>query len=267
MNRLIKLEWIKNKSNLTFWILLLVYLGAVFVILSSGKILMNATYEFTSNQEIQEIPQITIYDFPGIWHNLSYIGSFVRILLAIVMVVNISNEISFRTIRQNIIDGLSKEHFLASKLIWAFALSSVATLAFIGITLYFGFQYSPSKTSEVILSNLDFIGAYFIEVFGYLCFAMMVTFWIKKSGLSIMFILAYSILFENFIGWVFLDSEGFLIKLLPINALDNLIRIPMNFLDPESVQKTVEITEPSIALGWTAGFIFLSYLLLKNRDV
>lgn len=267
MNRLIKLEWIKNKSNMTFWILLAVYVGAVYVVLSSGTILMNMTYEFTSNQEIQSVPQITIYDFPGIWHNLSYIGSFVRILLAIVLVVNISNEISFRTIRQNIIDGLSKEHFLTSKIIWIFGLSTVATLDFIGVTLFFGFKYSPSTDQGVIFSHLDFIGAYFLEIFGYLCFAMLVTFWIKKSGLSIMFILAYSILFENFFGWIFLDSEGFLIKLLPINALDNLIRIPFNILEPESVQKTVEITELSIALGWTAGFIFLSYLLLKNRDV
>lgn len=267
MNRLIKLEWIKNKSNATFWILLGVYLAAAYVVLSAGTILMNATVEFTSNEEMAQIPQITIYDFPGIWHNLSYVGSFVRILLAMVLIINISNEISFRTLRQNVIDGLSHEHFLVSKLIWVLALSVVATLAFIGLTLYFGFQYSPQTSADVILNKLDFIAAYFLELVGYLCFALFISLWLKKSALAIMFVLAYSILFEPFFGWVVLDKEGLLINLLPINALDNLIQAPISLMDPDSVQKAVSATDVSIALGWTITFIFLSYVLLKKRDL
>ncbi|UXP31264.1 ABC transporter permease [Reichenbachiella agarivorans] len=267
MNSLIKLEWIKNKANPTFWILMAVYIAATYVILSTGTILMNATYEFTSNQETQDFPQITIYDFPGIWHNMSYIGSFVRILLAIIVIVNISNEISYRTLRQNIIDGLSVESFLKSKLIFIVLLATVATITLFVISMYFGLTYSITQEVDTMFSNLDFIGAYFIEIFGYLCFALFITLWIKKSGMSIMFVLAYSILFEPFFGWVILGSDGWLINLLPINALDNLIQSPINLMDPDAVQETVEMGELGIALAWIIGFIGLAYFMLTKRDL
>ncbi|SHJ58752.1 hypothetical protein SAMN04488028_101590 [Reichenbachiella agariperforans] len=265
MLNLIKLEWIKNKSNMTFWILLLIYIGATYVILSTGSILMNASYEFTSNQEIQDFPQITIYEFPGIWHNMSYIGSFVRLLLAVIIIFNISNEVTFRTLRQNIIDGLSPARFLVSKLILITALATIATIALFLISLYFGFQYSENQT-ELIFSKLSFVGAYFIEIFGYLCFAMAASFWIKKSVMSVMFVLAYSIIFEPFFGWVFLDGEGLLIQLLPINALDNLIQSPINLLNPEEVQTYISMTELNYAVAWILAFIGISYLLLTKRD-
>ncbi|PIB35800.1 hypothetical protein BFP72_10545 [Reichenbachiella sp. 5M10] len=267
MHKLLKIEWIKNKSNTTFWVLLLVYIAATYVILSAGTILMNASYEFTSNQDIQDFPQITIYDFPGIWHNMTYIGSIIRILLAIILIVNLTNEISYRTLRQNIIDGLSKEAFLLSKLYLITALAIVATLALTACSFYFGMTYSVTTSSENIFSHMDFLGAYFMEIFGYLCFALFVSLWIKRAGLVIVFVLAYSIIFEPFCGWVFLDSDGWLINALPINALDNLIQSPINLMDPTAVQTTVGMSELLFALAWIISFIGFSYFLLKKRDL
>lgn len=267
MYKILAIEWIKNKSNLSFWIILAVYALAVYIICSSGTILMSATMEFTtSGDNAQGFPELNMYEFPDIWHNLSYIGSFVRIMLALIIIINITSEISQRTLRQNIIDGLSQMEFLASKMIFTLFLALFSTLLLFVIGLYFGNQYSSEWNYEIITSRLGFVGGYFLEIFGYLCFAVLVSLWLKKSGIVIVIVAAYSIFFEPFLGWIFLDSEGFLIKLLPINSLDNIITSPINVFDPESVQTQLDPTTLGIAFGWIVAFIGLSYLLLVKRD-
>ena len=65
-------------------------------------------------QEIN-IDRIPLYHFPDIWQNLAWTSGLLKMGVAIMVVVSITNEYTYRTIRQNIIDGMSREEFLLSK--------------------------------------------------------------------------------------------------------------------------------------------------------
>src|ERR1700733_10125075 len=49
----------------------------------------------------------TYYTFPDIWHTLTYIAGLFNLLLGVLVIILITNEFNFRTVRQNIIDGWS----------------------------------------------------------------------------------------------------------------------------------------------------------------
>lgn len=49
-----------------------------------------------------------IFNFPYIWHLNTYLASILKIFLMLVIVSMMSNEYSNNTLKQNLIDGLSK---------------------------------------------------------------------------------------------------------------------------------------------------------------
>jgi len=267
MYKILALEWIKNKSNLSFWIFLVVYGATVYIVCSSGAVLLNATLEMTSNGDVQAPPELNMYEFPNIWHNISYIATFMRIILALIVIINITNEINQRTLRQNIIDGLSPFNFLASKFSLVFILTCISTLLVLGLGLYFGNQYSSLWNYDVITSKMDFIVGYFFEILTYLCFALLMSFLLKKPGMAIVIMVVYSLFIGPLLGWWVLDKEGIMINLLPVNSLNNILLSPANaFINPEAVQTQVDPFSLGIAGAWIATFLGLSYLLLTKRD-
>ena len=57
-----------------------------------------------------------IFNFPYIWHFNTWVAAlFKALFLAIVIVSMMANEYSNKTIKQNLIDGLSKKEFVLSK--------------------------------------------------------------------------------------------------------------------------------------------------------
>ena len=69
-----------------------------------------------------------IFSFPGIWHNVTYVAGFFKFFLAILVAILVSGEYEYRTIRQNIIDGMSRLEFFKSKIITLFLISLTAMI-------------------------------------------------------------------------------------------------------------------------------------------
>ncbi|MFY0625993.1 MAG: hypothetical protein JXR07_06855 [Reichenbachiella sp.] len=268
MIRLFQIEWIKNKSNPTFWILIALYVLGVYMVCSLGTVLMNATINITSNSpEPIAAPIINIYDFPDIWHNLTYIASYLRIFLGIIVIISISNELAYRTMRQNIIDGLSHLEFLSTKLIYLIVLGVLATTMVFFVSYSFGLRYAEFMEPDMLWSKIEFVGAFFIQAVSFMSLALFIGLMFRSNGLAIVFTIAYSLFIETIFKWIFLDSEGPLAKLLPIQSMDNLIQAPFNMFDPESAQTNVDPMAMGIALGWFIVFSIGSYFLLKNKDL
>src|SRR5210317_1552555 len=53
-----------------------------------------------------------IFNFPYIWHFNTFIIALLKLFFAVVIMAMIGNEYSYKTIKQNLIDGLSKGEFL-----------------------------------------------------------------------------------------------------------------------------------------------------------
>src|SRR5690349_23467372 len=124
MLHLLSIEFRKMYSYRTFWIVCGLYFLTIGFSTATGmeflKWLSNTIGKFGQELNINRIP---LYHFPDVWLNLVWWSGFFKVLLGIMTVISITNEYTYRTIRQNVIDGLSRWEFLLSKILTNFLLS------------------------------------------------------------------------------------------------------------------------------------------------
>ena len=158
MNRLIKIELQKVKQHTSFWVLSILYLVILFAIFFSGKFFLDfLAKKGESLGNIIDPSKIPVYAFPDVWHNITYIAGFLKFILAIYIIISITNEISYGTLRQNIINGLSRWDFLISKIILVFLLSLGSTLFIMIIGFLLGFMYSGNIELDDIITYMQFL--------------------------------------------------------------------------------------------------------------
>src|SRR3977135_3165680 len=118
MLHLLKIDLKKLTNYRTFWVVCGLYFFTLAFVTASGMEFLKWIASFIEGcgQKIN-IDRIPLYHFPDVWQNLVYISGLFKIVLAIMVVISITNEYQYRTIRQNIIDGLSRWQFLQSKLL------------------------------------------------------------------------------------------------------------------------------------------------------
>jgi ABC-type transport system involved in multi-copper enzyme maturation permease subunit len=269
MISLLKIELKKILTYRTFWVLTGLYLLSLVIVLGSLQAFLDKVVNNSDIPENIEIPTISLYIFPDIWHNLSYIASSrfsFKVILAIIVIILITNEYSFRTIRQNIISGLSRTEFLLGKLeiIILLCFTSTIILFFTGLGL--GISHTKELTFNLLTSKMEFLAAYFIELLVYLSFAMFIAILLRKAGLAIGLLLLYTIL-EPIIK---LSLPGSLGKYLPLEAMNNLIHLPntkLMKLMGVKFQENIAVLNVTIAIIYGIVFIFLSWILIKHRDL
>lgn len=269
MPRLLAIEWIKLKHYRPFWILMLLYF-IVLALVCSGIMIY---FEYLASRGVEfeglDPSMIPIYDFADIWQNLTYLATFFKIFLGFIVVISITNEYSYKTIRQHIIDGLTRWEFLSSKLLIILAIAVANTLFVFLMGLILGFIYSPVRGVDVIFENAGFLLAYFMDVSAFLVFALLVGMLIKRTGFAIVLLALYSLFIEP-IGWLILASnydQYTFHQYFPIRAINNLIQIPFGKYIFREVQDYVALKDIAIVVLYTGLFIFLSHRMLKTRDI
>ncbi len=266
MSRLIKLEWLKIRSNATFWVLVGLHIGIVLLITLSGKIFLGTlTIDGNNLKDLAMSGNIPIYQFPDIWHNITYVAGFLKFILAIYVIISITNEIAYDTLRQNIMNGLSRVDFILSKLFLVFLLSIGSTL-FVFIT---GFSLGITTTTGLALHDMikysGFIPAYFLQLSAYLIFALFIGLLIRRTGLAMGLLFLYSLIIEPVLG---LRIQNEVIKgFLPMRSISNLIHMPFGKYLLREVQDYVTFREIIIVIAYMAVFLAFIYLLLKKRDL
>jgi hypothetical protein len=76
-----------------------------------------------------------IFNFPFIWHFNTYIAAILKLFLAIVIVSMMANEYSYGTLKQNLIDGMSKKEFIHLNFNCPFVLVSTAFVFLMSLIL------------------------------------------------------------------------------------------------------------------------------------
>ena len=185
MIRALKLEWLKIRDYKTFWVLLGMYVLALLVICFGGMFLLE--YLKSKGADFNGIDPtiLPIYDFPDIWQNTTYLGSFLKVLLAFIVIISVNNDQAYNTLRQNVIDGISKKEYLASKLLFIAALALISTLFLFLSGMINGAIYSHVWGGQYILDELEFLAAYFFDIVVYCSLAFLLSLIIKKSGFVI----------------------------------------------------------------------------------
>lgn len=220
MLQLLKVEWMKVKHYKTFWVLSILYLVSIF----GANYISYQVYQSTPNNEMSKGFVGKLFDFPDIWQMVSYTSSFLMFMPGLLIIISFTNEYSFKTHRQNIIDGWSRKEFMLVKSTAAIIVALVATIAVFTTALLFGlYENAASLTFE----KIEFIGYFFIQAVSYCSVALLFSLLFKRSGISIGVYFLYMLILENMLASFlnrYADNMG---RYLPLETTDNLIRIPV----------------------------------------
>ncbi|MGB7394679.1 MAG: ABC transporter permease [Pricia sp.] len=277
MVRLLQIEFIKLWNNRVSKILIVSY----FVLLTS--IALVAAIKFDIGPIQFHLADQGIFNFPYIWHFNTFVAALFKLFLAIVIVSMMSNEYSNKTIKQNLIDGLSKKEFIASKFLTVVSFSAISTIFVFAVSLILGLIYSDFNEISIIFSDLEFVVAFFVKLVGFFSFCLFLGILVKRSAFALGFLILWSIVEQilyGLLGWklVSWDTALAIKGFFPLESMANLINEPFSRLKAvqsvakevgESFQFDYEVHwyEIAIVCGWTAIFIYLSYALLKKRDL
>lgn len=276
MLRLLQIEFQKLWLNRTSRIL--IYISFVFplsiLILSSIKINFFGLF-------IIDLSETQIFEFPYIWHITTFFIAFFKFFFAIVVVSMIGNEYSNRTLKQNLIDGLSKKEVILSKFYFILAYTAIVTALVFVITLLLGIMHAPSSDLflDTIFNGSEFIIAYFVKLLTFFSLCLFVGVLIKRSAFALGFLFILYIAEMIFFAltkfeWASEQTANAIFQFFPFTSMWNLIDQPVirmaNVNNPTRIMATdyaVHWYEIVIALAWVAVYIFLSFRLLKRRDL
>ncbi|MBZ9630600.1 ABC transporter permease [Salegentibacter sp. LM13S] len=278
MLRLLEIEYHKLRYSRSAKILVFTY----FILITF--IALIASIEFNLGAINFRVADQGIFNFPYIWHFNSYIAALLKLFLAIVIVSMMSNEYSNRTLKQNLIDGLSKKEFIASKFLTVTVFSLISTLFLFIVSLILGLSFSDFTEASIIFSDMEYMIAYFVKLTGFFAFCMFLGILIKRSAFALGFLFIWWILESIVYGvlkWqIFRDSEiaDNIARFFPLESMSNLIKEPFSRLSAVQTAATqlgsefdkdygIHWDQLLIVIFWTAIFVFLSYSLLKKRDL
>src|SRR5688572_632691 len=264
MLHLLKIDLKKMTSYRTFWVVCGLYFLTLGFSTASGmevlKWVARTFDEFGSHLNINRFP---LYHFPDVWLNLIWCSGLLKVVLAIMVVISITNEFTYRTVRQNVIDGLSRSQFLFSKILTNVLLSLMSVVMIFVIGLATGLIYSPVTDFNVIVTDLEFFPAYFLEIFFFLSYALMLGILIQRSGLTII-VLLLSQMIEAIITSNIDEYVPGLIPYFPMRSIWNLISWPFPRYALQEIQDYVAWSSAAIVTGWIFLFNYFSYLKLKK---
>ncbi|MFD0963899.1 ABC transporter permease [Pseudofulvibacter geojedonensis] len=278
MLRLLQIEFQKLWQNRLSKILIIGY----FVLLTS--IALIAAIKFDIGPIKFHLAEQGIFNFPYIWHFNTFIASFFKLFLAIIIVSMVANEYSNKTIKQNLIDGLSKKEFISSKFITVLLFSAVSTIFVFVTSLILGLIYSNYTEVSIIFSELEYVLAYLTKHIGFFSFCLFIGILIKRSAFALGFLIIWNVIewiSYGILFWVFgrkSSTPDAIAQFFPFRSMSNLIDEPFSRLsavkavanqvgEQFNFDYTVHWYELSIVVIWTVLFIWWSYVLLKKRDL
>jgi ABC-type transport system involved in multi-copper enzyme maturation permease subunit len=278
MKRLISIELHKIWKNKASRVLTLTY----FILLSFIALIASIKFEFGPIRV--HFAEMGIFNFPYIWHFNTYIAGWLKFFLAIVIVSMMANEYSYGTLKQNLIDGLSKKEFILSKFLTVVLFALCSTIFVFVMSLILGLSFSSYTEFSIIFSELSYLLAFFIKLVAFFSFCLFLGILIKRSAFALGFLLVWffieCLLKLLFAFTIFPDSnkDKYFTQFLPLESMSNLLVEPFTRLslikslgNQMGVQQikdySVHFSTVLIVLVWTFLFIYFSYKLLKNRDL
>ncbi|HMB63334.1 MAG TPA: ABC transporter permease subunit [Eudoraea sp.] len=277
MKRLLEIEFIKLWNNRASRVLIISY----FILLTS--IALIAAIKFDIGPVQFHLAEQGIFNFPYIWHFNTFVTAIFKLFLAIVIVSMMANEYSNKTIKQNLIDGLSKKEFILSKFLTVISFAVISTVFVFVVSLILGLIYSDFNELSIIFSDLEFLLAFFLKLVGFFSFCLFLGILVKRSAFALGFLILWVIIEQllfGFLGWkmVSWETARSIKGLFPLESMARLIEEPFSRLkavqsvanqigEEFSFDYYVHWYEIVIVSCWTAIFIYLSYALLKKRDL
>lgn len=278
MKRLLSIELQKIWKNKASRVLTLTY----FILLTFIALIASIKFDI-GNFKIH-FAELGIFNFPYIWHFNTFIAAILKFFLAIVIVSMMANEYSYGTLKQNLIDGMSKKEFVLSKFLTVILFAFVSTVFIFILSLILGLSFSSYTEFGIIFSELEYLLAYFVKLVGFFSFCLFLGILVKRSAFAIGFLFVWNIIEAICIGLLNYkvfpndDYDRNFTQFLPLEAMSNLIIEPFSRLSVVKSMGTqigvdslkhygVDFSAVLIVIFWIVIFMLMSYKLLKKRDL
>ncbi len=269
MKKLIIIEWKKISGHRFFWIGTGLYLFCMILLITKFGSLKVTGNQNEAVAAFKTFGEAGFYKLPYIWHNITYIGAFFKYIPAFIIIFFFASEFQNKTMRQNIIDGLSIGQYYSSKIlgILFFTFLSILVIVFTGFIA--ASTHNPQAGIADYFKGMDYLLAFGMELLFFFCLCVFANVLFRKSAITIVIIVVYLVIesiTSLIIGKPYSDY-------LPSRPSSLLITQPFtrmfqveNFLGLESVER-VPLRFLLLSLLYTTAFAFGGYFFLKKRDV
>lgn len=257
MLHLLRIEWLKLNRYKAFLILFALFIVSVFG-------LNYATHEILShNKDMSTMLLGKSFSFPAVWNTVPYLSNYLLFIPGLIIILIMSNEYSYRTHRQNIIDGVSRSRFILTKINLVLLFSLFLTLLVFLTALFFGLTEKGSVFSFAGIKNIAY---FFIQSVAYLSLALLLIVLLKRSGLTIGIYFLYIFILENVFSLVLNRMTGTLGDYLPMESVDNLIPLPVAWANMGD-KAPDEFALLVVACLWISIILWATYALFTKRDL
>ena len=256
MNKLLAIEWMKVKRYRTFWIMI----GMFSLLLPMWNYgIASGVLQLFGKTGIDVISKA--YAFSNVWNNLGFWTSIFVVFISILTIIITTNEYVFRTNRQNVIDGYSREQYYHAKWLMVLAFTIFTTVYVFILGLIFGATNDSFSNFPGKIENLFYV---FVLSLNYYSFGLLLGILFKRSGIAIGIFFLYNMIIESLLksllNWK-LDTVG---NYLPLQASDELLPFPIL----ELVKSLAQMEKASPAYGYiiaSFAWIIIYYIIGRVR--
>ena len=255
MKRLFSIEWLKVSSYRSFYVFTGIYAILIFFTYYGVNSFLKLGPLFDVN---------SVYKFPNVWYFVSYVSSWFSPILSLLMIQLVCNEFTFRTMRQNVIDGFSREELLTSKLLFAAILSLYVGCLDLLSGLLFGFTKGGIPSSADFFSETTYLLRAIWSSFGMMTAAILIALLVRRSALSILVFLTFYWIVEPLAGRIFFTE---IYPYFPLNSLDEFISSPIQL---ESIKLGKQATPFGVTIAgiiYPIIFILVSLQIIRKKDL
>jgi len=190
MLHLLKTEWLKIKKYPAFWWMLIIvalsYPGMNYAIYANGY--RDQLNDKNMGMLLRLLPNP--FQFPDVWQTVAFVSSLFVFLPAIVVIMFITNEYSYKTHRQNIIDGWSRKDFMLGKLLNVAIITAVITVLY-ALTAFMIGVLNAGFANASSFAGTKYIGLFFLQQFSQLSIAFLIALLVRKAFIALGIFLFY----------------------------------------------------------------------------
>jgi ABC-2 type transport system permease protein len=222
----LKIEWMKIKNYKVFQVFSILYLlgllGVIFIFYKMYMAFAGAmTGAMTGGQSSEGKDIFQFFQPENITTTVCFATSFLLYFPGMVVISLFTNEVNFKTHRQNIIDGWKRSTFIYSKIALIFCISIFIVL----MNLIATFCLAKFTHNEIGTNLWQTLGLCFLQTFTYLMFALTLAILFRKSGVAIILFFIYGLIVEFVLLLLLNNFASPLGHFLPLQTADNLLII------------------------------------------
>jgi ABC-type transport system involved in multi-copper enzyme maturation permease subunit len=138
MLKILRTEWLKIRNYWAFWLVMLMTAAAYPGV---NYLFWHEYQDLTKRKGAGQVMKFLLgnpFEFPETFHTTAFFSSVFVFIPAIVVIMLITNEYTYKTSRQNIIDGWSRNNFLLGKFFNVLIISLLVSLLFTIVSVVVG---------------------------------------------------------------------------------------------------------------------------------